>query len=42
MSLYDVSKHLGHSSVKITGDLYGHWNSEGKQRIADAITAILG
>ena len=42
MSLYDVSKYLGHSSVEITGDLYGHWASEGKQRIADAMTEILG
>ena len=42
MSLYDVSKHLGHSSVEITGDLYGHWMPEGKQRISDAMTQILG
>ena len=42
MSLYDVSKHLGHSSVEITGDLYGHWMPEGKQRISDAMTKILG
>jgi len=42
MSLYDVSKYLGHSSVEITGDLYGHWMPEGKQRISDAMTKILG
>jgi len=38
----EVSRMLGHSSIAITGDIYGHVTTEGQRRAADALEAALG
>jgi integrase len=37
-----ISKTLGHSSVTITKDIYGHLFEEQKQQVADAMDRLLG
>jgi integrase len=39
--LKEVSVMLGHSSVSITGDIYGHVTPEGQQTAADVLAAAL-
>ncbi|WP_353813862.1 tyrosine-type recombinase/integrase [Agromyces sp. SYSU T00266] len=38
----DVSRMLGHSSVSITGDIYGHVTTDGQRRAAEVLAAALG
>ncbi len=33
-SLFHVSRLLGHSSISITADMYGHWTDEGRKDVA--------
>src|SRR5438132_11312052 len=33
-SLFHVSRMLGHSSIAITADTYGHWTDEGREDVA--------
>jgi integrase len=40
--LHEVSWRLGHSSVAITADVYGHWVPGRDQAAADAIGRVLG
>ncbi|MFC9559599.1 tyrosine-type recombinase/integrase [Agromyces sp. NPDC056965] len=39
--LTDVSRMLGHSSVAITGDIYGHVSTDGQKRAAELLAAAL-
>ena len=42
-SLFHVSRMLGHSSIAITADTYGHWTDEGREDVATRLErAILG
>jgi hypothetical protein len=42
-SLFHVSRMLGHSSISITADTYGHWTDEGRQDVAARLErALLG
>jgi integrase len=42
-SLFHVSRMLGHSSISITADTYGHWTDEGRQEVAQRLErALLG
>jgi integrase len=42
-SLFHVSRMLGHSSIAITADTYGHWTDEGREDVAARLErAILG
>jgi len=42
-SLFHVSRMLGHSSIAITGDTYGHWTDEGREDVAARLErAIFG
>lgn len=36
-----IQRRLGHSSIKVTSDLYGHLYPEVDAGIADAVTAIV-
>jgi integrase len=40
-SLFDVSRMLGHGSIKTTADLYGHWTQEGREDIAVRMERVL-
>ncbi|MRX42354.1 tyrosine-type recombinase/integrase [Agromyces kandeliae] len=42
MPITDVSRMLGHSSVAITGDIYGHTSTDGQRRAAEVLAAALG
>lgn len=37
-----VSRHLGHESIKITADIYGHIDDAGAQLASDFMTTVLG
>jgi integrase len=39
-NIADVSKQLGHSSVKITMDIYYHWIPGGKKSQVDALDDV--
>ena len=42
-SQFRVSRMLGHSSISITADTYGHWTDEGRQEVAHRLEkALLG
>ncbi len=36
-----VSEQLGHSSIRVTADVYGHLLTEDRQQIADAFSRVL-
>lgn len=40
--LRTVSEILGHGSVQVTGDIYGHVSSEGARAAVDRLAALLG
>jgi integrase len=40
--LRTVSELLGHSSVAVTGDVYGHVSSEGARSAVDRLSAAMG
>jgi integrase len=40
-SLFDVSRMLGHNSIKTTADLYGHWSQEGREDVAQRMERAL-
>ena len=40
--LRTVSEILGHGSVQVTGDIYGHVSSEGARAAVDRLAAVLG
>ncbi len=37
-----LSKHLGHSSLKVTTDVYGHWEAKEKKAQAQAMAGVFG
>jgi integrase len=37
-----LSKHLGHSSLKITSDVYGHWETAEKKAQAEQMAGVFG
>jgi integrase len=39
--LYDVSRVLGHSTISVTSDVYGHFSKEMGRLAADAMTTAL-
>jgi integrase len=42
-SLFHVSRLLGHSSISITADTYGHWTDEGREDVARRLeNALIG
>jgi integrase len=42
-SLFHVSRLLGHSSISITADTYGHWTDEGREDVARRLeNALVG
>lgn len=40
--LVDVSRHVGHSSVAITGDIYGHVSTDSARKTAAALSRLMG
>ena len=40
--LRTVSEILGHGSVQVTGDIYGHVSSEGARAAVDRLAVLLG
>jgi hypothetical protein len=40
--LHTVSELLGHSSVAVTGDVYGHVSTEGARSAVDRLSAAMG
>jgi integrase len=41
-SLFHVSRMLGHGSISITADTYGHWTDEGREDVAARLERALG
>ena len=41
VSLNVVSRQLGHSSIRVTADVYGHLMIEDRQQVADALGGLL-
>jgi len=41
-SLFYVSRMLGHDSISITADTYGHWTDEGREDVAARLKGALG
>jgi integrase len=41
-SLFHVSRMLGHGSISITADTYGHWTDEGREDVAARLEHALG
>jgi hypothetical protein len=39
-SLHEVKDHLGHSSIRVTSDRYGHLYPEARAALADALDAV--
>lgn len=37
-----LSKHLGHSSLKVTVDIYGHWSRGEAKRQAEKMLGVFG
>jgi integrase len=42
LDLFTVSRHLGHSTIAITADTYGHLTSDRRRDAADAIEQAIG
>ena len=40
--IFWLSKHLGHSSVDVTSNVYGHFEKATRQREAQAMTGVFG
>lgn len=40
--IHVVSRNMGHSSVTITGDIYGHLTDDASRDAADAVSRALG
>jgi len=40
--LHTVSELLGHSSVAVTGDVYGHVSTEGARSAVERLSAAMG
>ena len=37
-----LSKHLGHSTLKVTTDVYGHWEHAERKHQAEQMTGLFG
>jgi integrase len=37
-----LSRHLGHSSLKVTTDIYGHWERAERKREAELMEGVFG
>jgi integrase len=37
-----LSRHLGHSTLKVTTDVYGHWEAEERRREARQMEGVFG
>jgi len=37
-----LSRHLGHSSLKVTSDIYGHWERAERKAQAERLEGVFG
>jgi integrase len=37
-----VSRHMGHSSLSVTTDVYGHWSTDAAKKEAEAMEGAFG